>query len=261
MIFAIDIGNTNIVFGGIDEKKVYFSERISTDINKTELEYAVIFKNLLEFRDINVEDIEGSIISSVVPPVSQTVKLAAKRVLGKTPLVIGPGVKTGLNILIDNPATLGADMVVGAVAAIRLYQSGEEPKPIILFDMGTATTISVIDKKGGFLGGMITPGPRVALESLSSGTAQLPLISLTAPKKVIGTNTIDCMRSGIVYGNAAMAEGLIERIEEELGEKATVVATGGLARVILPYAKQEIIFDDDLLMKGLLFIYRKNTRT
>jgi type III pantothenate kinase len=259
MIFAIDIGNTNIVFGGIDEKKTYFTERVSTDINKTELEYAVIFKNLLEFRGIDMEDIEGCIISSVVPPASVTVKAAAQRVLHKTPLVVGPGVKTGLNILIDNPATLGADMVVGAVAAIRLYQSGENPKPMILFDMGTATTISVINKKGGFLGGMITPGPRVAMESLSSGTAQLPMISLTAPKKVIGTNTIDCMRSGIVYGNAAMAEGLIRRIEEELGEETLVVATGGLARFILPYCNREIIYDDDLLLKGLLFIYRKNS--
>lgn len=259
MIFAIDIGNTNIVFGGIDEKKTYFTERVSTDLNKTELEYAIIFKNLLEFRNIRMEDIEGCIISSVVPPVSQTVRAAAERVLKKTPLLVGPGVKNGLNILIDNPATLGADMVVGAVAAIRLYQRREEPMPLILFDMGTATTISVIDKKGGFLGGMITPGPRVALESLASGTAQLPMISLTAPKKVIGTNTIDCMRSGIVYGNAAMAEGIIARVEKELGEKTVVVATGGLARFILPYCSREIIYDDDLLLKGLLFIYRKNT--
>ncbi len=256
MILAIDIGNTNIVFGGIDEKKTYFTERVSTDTDKTDLEYAIFFKNILEFRGVKTEEIEGCIISSVVPPVSQTVCAAAERVLGKKPMVVGPGVKTGLNILIDNPATLGADMVVAAVAAIRLYQ--KEPRPMIIFDMGTATTISVIDKKGSFLGGMITPGLKVALESLASGTAQLPMISLTAPKKVIGTNTIDCMRSGIVYGNAAMAEGIIARIEEELGESALVVATGGLTRFILPYCSRQIIYDDDLLLKGLFFIYQKN---
>ncbi|MBR5349546.1 MAG: type III pantothenate kinase [Lachnospiraceae bacterium] len=253
MIFAIDIGNTNITFGCIDDKKVYFTERVSSDHNKTPFEYAIIFQNILDFQKITCEQIEGSIISSVVPSIGDTVAQAVTRVLGRSPLVVGPGVKTGLNILIENPAQLGADLVVGAVAALEKY-----PCPMIIFDMGTATTVSVIDKNRNFLGGMIAPGIRAAAQAMSQTTAQLPDISPAIPKHVIGRNTIECMRGGLIFGNAAMMDGLIDRINDELGAQATVIATGGMARYVIPSCRRKVIYDDDLLLFGLYLIYKKN---
>ena len=163
--------------------------------------------------------------------------------------------KTGLNILMDNPKTVGSDMIVDAVAAIHEY-----PKPIIVIDMGTATTMSVVDKNGNYIGGVILPGLKVSLDSLSGKTAQLPYISLSTPDKVIGKNTIDCMRSGIIYGNAAQLDGIMDRMEAELGEKASAVATGGLAKFIAPLCRHQIVYDDALLLKGLLILYRKNAQ-
>lgn len=253
MILAIDIGNTNIVVGGIDDEKIHFVARLSTDRTKTEDEYAVIFKNILEIHHISAAVFDGAIISSVVPPLINILKRSVKMLTELTPLVVGPGIKTGLNIKIDNPSQLGSDLVVGAVAAVTLY-----PKPLIIFDMGTATTICAIDKNGNYLGGIIYPGVKVSLDSLTQRTSQLPAISLDAPAKAIGKNTIDCMKSGIIYGNAAMADGMIDRFENELGEKATILATGGLAQTILPHCKHKIILDDDLLIKGLKIIYDKN---
>ncbi len=253
MIFAVDIGNSNIVAGCIDASQTYFSERISTDYLKTSLEYAIIFKNILELHRINAKDVEGSILASVVPPVSESVEEAIQKVLGSKPLVVGPGIKTGLNIRIDNPAQLGSDLVVGAVAALDQY-----PAPLIIFDMGTATTISVINGSKAFLGGAILPGVTVAIQSLSSKTAQLPDISLDPPRQVIGSNTIDSMKSGAIYGNACMMDGMIARIEQELGQSATVLATGGLSRYILPHCTRHIIYDENLLLKGLWLIFQKN---
>ena len=163
--------------------------------------------------------------------------------------------KTGLNIIMDNPKTVGSDMIVDAVAAIHEY-----PKPIVVIDMGTATTMSVVDKAGNYIGGVILPGLKVSLDSLSGKTAQLPYISLSTPDKVIGKNTIDCMRSGIIYGNAAQIDGIMDRMEAELGEKASAVATGGLAKFITPLCRHHIVYDDALLLKGLLILYRKNTQ-
>lgn len=253
MILAIDIGNSNIVIGCIDKEKTYFVERISTNREKTDLEYAILFKNTMDIHGITSDMVEGAILSSVVPPLTSTVRGAAKKIIGGSVLVVGPGIKTGLNITIDNPAQLGSDLVVDAVAALHSY-----PVPLIIFDMGTATTISVIDEKKRYLGGMIYPGVKVSLENLSNHASQLPHISLEAAEHVIGKNTIDCMKSGIVLGNASMVDGMIERIEEELSQKATVVATGGLARCIVPHCKKEIHYDDDLLLKGLWLIYEKN---
>lgn len=253
MILAIDIGNTNIVIGGVDDDKIHFVSRLSTDRTKTEDEYAVMFKSIFEIHDINIKDFDGVAISSVVPPLTNIMKRSVKILTELTPLVVGPGVKTGLNIKMDNPAQLGGDLVVGAVAAIALY-----PKPLIIFDMGTATTICAIDKNSNYLGGIIYPGVKVSLDSLTQRTSQLPAISLEAPAKTIGKNTIDCMKSGIIYGNASMADGMIDRIEAELGEKATVIATGGLSQMILPHCRHKIIFDEDLLIKGLKIIYDKN---
>ena len=168
-------------------------------------------------------------------------------------MIIGPGVKTGLNILMDNPAQLGSDLVANAVAGIHEY-----PVPLIIIDMGTATTISIVDKNKNYIGGMIMPGIRVSSDTLTQRTSQLPKISLEPPKKLIGTNTIDCMKSGIVHGNAACIDGMVSRIQKDLGQKATVVATGGLAKTIVPLCEAEIILDDALLLKGLNYIYEKN---
>ncbi len=253
MILAIDIGNTNIVIGCCDDEKIYFIERLSTNYPKTELEYAISFKNVLELYGIDASQIEGGIISSVVPPITNIVRASVEKVLGKTVKIVGPGVKTGLNILMDNPAQVGSDRIVNAVAAINEY-----PAPLIIIDMGTATTFCVIDEKKNYIGGMILPGVRISLDALTSRTSQLSKISIEAPKKTIGKNTIDCMKSGIIHGNAACIDGMVKRIEHELGQKATVLATGGLARKIVPYCEQRILIDDELLLKGLRLIYNKN---
>ena len=253
MILAIDIGNTNIVIGCIKDDKILFTERMSTDSNKTVLEYAIGFKTVLELYHIHTEDLTGSIISSVVPPVTNTVRKALHKITHHQARIVGPGIRTGLNILTDNPAVTGSDLIVGAVAAIHEY-----PVPLIIFDFGTATTASVVDRKKNYIGGMIIPGIRVSLDGLASHASQLSRISLDAPKKIIGTNTADCMKSGLLYGNAAMLDGIVDRMEEELGEPATVLATGGLASLIVPLCKKNIILDDDLLLRGLNLIYKKN---
>lgn len=253
MILAIDIGNTNIVIGCIEGEKVRFVERVSTDLSKTELEYVVEFKTLFDLYHIGIEDIKGSIISSVVPPLNNIVRSAMEKMLHIKPLLVGPGLKTGLNILMDNPGQVGADLIVNAVAGLHYYGA-----PLIIIDMGTATTISVVDEKKNYVGGMIMPGVKVSLESLVNRTSQLPRISLEAPKKIIGKNTIECMKSGIVIGQAAQMDGMIERIWEEIGTQAAVVATGGLAGCIVPHCKNKIICDNELTLKGLGIIYKKN---
>ena len=250
MILAIDIGNTNIVVGCIDREKTYFIERLSTVRTKTELEYAVDLKTVVDIYHIKRTDIEGCIISSVVPQITNAVKLAAEKVLHK---VRGPGVKTGLNIMMDNPGQLGADLVANAVAGIHEY-----PLPLAIIDMGTASTVSVVDEKKHYVGGMIFPGMGVSLDALTAHASQLSGISIEAPKRIIGKNTIECMKSGVIYSNAAALDGIVDRIEEELGQKITVVATGGLARKIVPHCRREILLDEDLLLKGLLIIYEKN---
>lgn len=253
MLLAIDIGNTNIVIGCITNGKIDFIARTSTDKRKTDDQYGIQIKNILELYNVNIKEITGSIISSVVPPVLNAVKRAVKMVTGKDAMVVGPGVKTGLNILMDNPATVGTDLIVNAVAALAEYKP-----PLIIIDMGTATTISVVDKNRNYIGGCIMPGIKISLEALSSRTAQLPHISLEEPKSAIGKNTIDCMRSGVIYGNAGMIDGCIDRIEQELGEKTTVIMTGGLGRFIVDYCKHSFVYSDDLLLKGLYIIYNKN---
>ncbi|MGN1135778.1 MAG: type III pantothenate kinase [Oscillospiraceae bacterium] len=254
MVFAVDIGNSNIVFGCFDSGKILFTERVSTNHTATDLEYAVSFKSILELYNIPASAIEGSIISSVVPFITNTVKMAIRKITGKDSLVVGPGIKTGLSIKIDNPAQLGSDLVVDAVAGINEY-----PLPLVIIDMGTATTISVIDKNRNYMGGMIMPGLKVSMESLAGRTSQLPKIGFEAPKRLIGSNTVDCMKSGFLYGNASCIDGMIERIADELGEEPTVVATGGLAPTVIPLCRKKIILDDELLLKGLMLIYNKNT--
>lgn len=253
MILAIDIGNTNIVIGCIDRKQTYFIERLSTVRTKTELEYAIDIKTVLDIYGIDKTKIEGAIISSVVPQITNIAKLAAEKILETDVMVLGPGIKTGLNILMDHPASLGADLVADAVAGIAEY-----PVPLIVIDMGTATTASVVDAHKNYVGGMILPGVRVSLDALTARASQLSGISIDAPKRVIGKNTIECMKSGVLYSNAGAIDGIIDHIEEELGQKATVIATGGLAKKIIPYCRHHVILDEDLLLKGLLVIYEKN---
>lgn len=254
MILAIDVGNTNIVLGCLEEKKPLFTVRIQSDRHKTGDEYAVQIYSILKIHGIDPEQIDGSIISSVMPQLIAPLKNALKTVTDTDALVVGPGVKTGIPIMIDNPAQLGSDLVVGAVAALHRHRP-----PLILFDLGTATTMSVIDRDGRFLGGTIFPGVKISQDALSARTSQLPYISLDeAPKQVIGRNTIDSMQSGAVYGTAAMLDGMIERAEEELGDRATVVVTGGLAKSIAPYCRREVTVEEDLLLLGLALIYEKN---
>ncbi|MDE6149771.1 MAG: type III pantothenate kinase [Ruminococcus sp.] len=253
MVLAVDIGNSNIVLGCFEDEKILFTERLSTNLQATTLEYTIMIKNILELNGFNDCSFQGGIISSVVPSVTLAVKAAMERLTDHRVMVVGPGIKTGLKILLDNPAQLGSDRVADAVAAINDY-----PAPIIIVDMGTATTISVIDRDKNFLGGMILPGLRASLDSLTNRTSQLPNISLVPPKKIIGSNTIDCMKSGVINGTASSIDGIIDRIEDELGEKCTVISTGGVSQTIIPFCKKDIILDDQLLLKGLMIIYNKN---
>lgn len=255
MILAVDIGNSNIVLGCIEDRKIEKEARIATDIVKTSDQYCVELKSILDLLGVDIQRIEGAIISSVVPPVLNSFKTAIIKLTGKVPLVVGPGIKTGLNILLDNPAIAGGDLIVAAVAALAEYKP-----PLLIIDMGTATTITAIDIKGNYLGGCICPGVKISAEALSSKTAQLPAISLEAPKKAIGRNTIDSMRSGLMMGSAAMLDGMIERMEQELGQKTTVIATGGIARFVLPMCNREILYDKDLLLKGLTLLYENNKK-
>jgi pantothenate kinase, type III len=253
MLLTVDIGNTNIVFGGMTDGKLNFMARVSTNKIKTEDEYGADLMSILKLHNVDVKDIEGGIVASVVPPVLVAIKRAVKMVIGKEPVVVSPGIKTGLNILMDNPAAVGTDKIVAAVAALKEF----EP-PIIIVDMGTATTICVVDKNKNYIGGCIMPGVNISLDALCRRTAQLPYISLEEPKSAIAKNTIDSMRSGIIYGNAAMIEGYVERMESEIGEKCNVVVTGGLGKYITKHCKREFFYSEDLLLKGLEIIYYKN---
>lgn len=253
MILAVDIGNTNIVLGCCDKDKILFRERVSTSLTATDLEYAVILRTAVEMNGLDGSQIDGAIISSVVPTITNTVKAAVEKYTKVKCKVVGPGMKTGLSIKIDNPAQLGSDLVVDAVAGINEYKT-----PLIIVDMGTATTLSVIDSNKDYIGGMIMPGIMVSHDSLINRTSQLPRIALEQPKKVIGTNTVECIKGGLLYGNAGAIDGICQRIMQELGKDCTVVATGGLAPIIVPLCRTNITLDEDLLLKGLMIIYNKN---
>ena len=253
MLLAIDIGNTNILIGGIKDDQIIFKARIATDRTRTSDQYGVEIKNMIEALGAKISDISDCIISSVVPPVFNSVRTGVIKIIGKQPMVVGPGLKTGLNIHVDVPSQVGSDRIVVAVAALAEYKA-----PLILMDLGTATTVDVVEPDNKYLGGVIFPGVRVSLDALTSRAAQLPAISLDKPKHVIGKNTVDCMRSGMMYGTAAMLDGMIDRIAEELGHQSTIVATGGMAQFITPLCRHEIILEKELLLKGLNIIYKKN---
>ncbi len=255
MILTVDIGNSNIVIGGVDGDQIVFEARLRTDATKTSDEYCIDLKMVLDVYEVPARSIEGAIIASVVPQVLNSMQTAIKKLTGKVSLVVGPGLKTGLNIKVENPAQTGADLVVGAVAALR-----EHKPPMIVIDLGTATTMVVLDDTGALIGGCICPGVKISMDALTERTALLPGLQLDKPKAAIGRNTIDCMRSGIMLGNASMLDGMIDRMEKELGSKTTVIATGGIGKFITPLCNHEMIYDKDLIIKGLAALYRDNRR-
>lgn len=253
MVLTIDIGNTNIVLGGFSGDKLTFVARLATNANKTEDEYATKIGSILRLYGIDKSEIEGAIIASVVPPLNLVMKQAVQMAFEVTPIMVGPGIKTGINLHCDNPASVGADLICACVATHHIYGS-----PSLIIDMGTATKLMVMDKAGAFCGASIIPGVNIGLKALASGTAQLPQISLEAPPSVLGKNTVDCMRSGVVFGNACMIDGMIDRFNEAMGETLKVYATGGLASTILSHCTHEITLDSDLVLKGLYILYQKN---
>lgn len=255
MLLAIDIGNTHIVLGGMEEGRVRFEARLATDPRRTADQYWLDLKHILYEYGIDQGAVSDCIISSVVPPVFHEVCQGAERVTGRRPMVVAPGLKTGLDIQMDVPSKVGSDRIVAVVAALEL-----DKPPLILIDMGTATTIDVVTEGNHYIGGCIIPGVGVSLEAVTSQTAQLPGIQLGRPGKVIGKNTEDCMRSGVMYGAAAMLDGMIERIEEELGRPAAAIATGGLAKLIVPLCRRRIVVDEGLLLRGLYILYQKNRK-
>ncbi len=255
MLLTVDIGNTNIVLGGFLDNELTFISRISTNARKTDVEYATKIKSVLTLYEVERKEVTGAIVSSVVPPLTKILVNAIKMVYNVDALVVGPGIKTGINLLADNPSQVGADLICACVAAYNLY----EP-PVLIIDMGTATKLLVVDEKACFGGAVIMPGVDISLKALAGGTAQLPQISLDAPSKVMGKNTVECMQSGVVFGNASMIDGMIDRIETEEGKMPSIVATGGLSKAIMPYCKHNIIQDDDLILKGLKIIYEKNIK-
>ena len=256
MILTIDVGNANIVIGLVKNEKILFDAKLRTDITKTSDEYCIDLKMLMDVYKIQPEQIQGSIIASVVPQVLNSMQSAVRKLTGKSALVVGPGLKTGLNIQIENPSQTGADLVASAVAALQ-----EHSAPLIIVDMSSTTTMTVLDKNGTLIGGSIGPGVKMSLDALTDRTALLPGLQLDQPKKAIGRNTIDCMRSGVMLGAACMVDGMVERMEQELGYRATVIATGSIARFIVPMCRRDVIYDKDLLVKGLAELYRENVRT
>lgn len=251
MLLAVDAGNTNIVLGVFDGEKSVCSGRLSSNVYETEIEFAMKLKAFNEIH--GVDNIDGAIISSVVPALVRTIKKAIRLVCGVDALVVGPGIKTGLNIKLDNPGETGADIVVCDVAVINKY-----PLPAVIFDFGTATTASVIDKNGAHLGGAIMCGVKTAVNALSDSTATLPQVDISAPSRIIGKNTIEAMKCGSVIGTAAMLEGMVSRFADELGEQPTVVITGGHGSAVAEVLRIDAVVDENLLIDGLRIIYEKN---
>lgn len=256
MVLTVDIGNTNIKVGAWDRDRLVFVSRLQTNTLRTQDEYAINLLDIFRLNDCNFAQFDGAILSSVVPPLSLPMKAAVRAVIQTHRVyLVSPGLKTGLNIKIDDPATLGGDMVCSSVAAIAKY-----PLPCIIISLGTATAIFAVDKDGSYVGGAVTPGVGISMEALSDRTAQLPHISLDKPGAVIGTNTIDAMKSGAIYGTASMLDGMVDRIQEELDGEVTVVACGGLAPFIVSHCRRDILVDDHLVLEGLKIIYHKNTK-
>ncbi len=253
MVLTVDIGNTNITLGGFEHDKLRFVSRISTGSPKTDDEFAICILESLALHEIDREEITGVIIASVVPPLNTAIKKAIRFVFKKEPIFVGPGIKSGIGIQCDIPSSVGADLIAASVAVHNIYGS-----PSLIIDIGTATKMTVLNENGAFIGTSIIPGVLMGLNALAEGTAQLPKISLEVPQKVIAKNTADCMRSGVLFGNASLIDGMIDRINDEFGQKLSVYATGGMAASIIPLCKHDIMLDEHLVLKGLNVLYHKN---
>ena len=258
MILAIDTGNTHTVIGCINpDGEIAHIMRMESNLYKTEHEDAASMKLILELNGVSLKKIDGAVISSVVPPLTVVLKNAVRLITGVDALVVGAGVKTGLPIMIDDPGTIAADLVATAVAAKEYY-----PLPCIIIDMGTATTVTVVDQNGRYIGGAILPGVGLSMNALTAETSLLPKIEIVPPNKVIATNTVECMKAGIIFGAAGAIDGVLDRFTESLqatgDEEWSIVATGGLAGTICPCCRHQVVMDDNLLLKGLHIIWEKN---
>lgn len=254
MLLTIDAGNTNITMGAFEGETLRFVSRLSTERGRTEDQYAVDLKTILTLHAIDAAAITDCMLGSVVPELTAALCGAVERVTGACPLVLAPGVRTGLRILTDNPVEVGADLIAGAVAASNLYEM-----PCLVLDLGTATKISVLDRNGSFCGCTISAGVSISLDALSSRTSQLPSISFKTPTHVIGRNTVDSMQSGTVFGVSSMLDGMCDKIERELAEPVrTVVATGGLCADIVKNCRRDVQINMNLVLEGLRLIYEKN---
>lgn len=253
MIFVLDVGNTNTVLGVYSEETLKYHWRIETSRNKTEDEYGMVIKSLFAHEGISFEDIDGIIISSVVPPIMFSVERMCLKYFGMKPLVVGPGVKTGLNIKYDNPKEVGADRIVNAVAGIHEYGS-----PLIIVDFGTATTYCYINEMKHYMGGAIAPGIGISTEALYTKAAKLPRIEIARPEGILGKNTVSAMQSGILYGYVGQVEGIVSRIKTQSETEPTVIATGGMAGLISNESDAIDIVDPFLTLKGLMLIYKRN---
>lgn len=256
MLLAIDVGNTNIVFGLFEGKKLTIDWRIATDKDKTSDEYGLLFDQVFRFNQIDISEIEAVIISSVVPTLMHTLPTTTKKYFNLDPIVIGPGVKTGMNIRYDNPKEVGADRIVNAVAAYEKYGG-----PVIIVDFGTANTFCYVNKEGDYMGGVITPGIKISAEALFLRTAKLPKVELVKPEKVIGKNTVNSIQSGVVYGFIGMVDYIIEKMIKEMNldeAEVNVVATGGFSLLIASESKYINIIDKMLTLDGLRIIYERN---
>jgi len=255
MILTVDIGNSHITLGGFVEKDLCFVSRFSTQSSLTEDEYAVKLLEALRLHGVDKTEITGVIVASVVPPLNGIMQKAIRFVFEKEAIFVGPGIKSGIGIQCDIPSSVGADLIAAAVGTHAIYGS-----PALIIDMGTATKMTVINEKGAFIGTSIIPGVLMGLNALAEGTAQLPKIALEVPSTVIAKNTADCMRSGVLFGNASLIDGMIDRMVAEFGRDLKLYATGGMAETVIPLCRHEIFVDEYLVLKGLYVLYEKNKK-